>query len=159
MEVCWGQADGTSGGNKVPVLGKERDNTVGVNVGWEEILRLCMIIRILTLVVTMELVATGFIAMVCDVFQWSQGNQAQVTLMTRDRVVYGTTSDGGVDVVGQEINDSSVSTVDLNEDVFGDEGMDSSASGEGESSQINRIHNELCNEPEQSELARDLEQE
>ena len=95
----WDQANWVDGGNEVPVLGTERNDSNVRDVRLAQVLRLCVIIRILILVLTMELVATGFIVMMDDVLQWSQGNLTQRTMSTRERVVYGTAFDGGVDAV------------------------------------------------------------
>ena len=62
------------GGNEVPVEGEERNQMCmrlycddGVVMNMEQVLRLCVIVRILTLLMTMELVLIGYICSVFDV--------------------------------------------------------------------------------------------
>ena len=94
---------GARGGNNVPGEGDENEGVSGrryiddmVLVMDEQMLRLCVMIRGLVLLLTMELVVLGYVCVVYDVIQWLSYNRTTTETTERDWVVCGATSDGGV---------------------------------------------------------------
>ena len=158
------------GGNKVPVEGIDYDIMVngtycddGIAVEWNQnqMLRLCVMIRILTVIVTMELVAIGYIMSICDVLQCSLGNQAETRCDARERVVYGTAFDGGVGAV-RHLHLHRDFSLNLASDLDGyelggegREGIELAGIDEERSDQSAGIQNELDHELNESELERE----
>ena len=122
---------------RLMVVGSYVDDEMVVE--WESVERLCVIIRVLTVLMTMELVMLGYVVSLCDVLQ-------EHMYYTRDRVVYGAEVDGGV--TSARLPDGGIggiSTADgLNDGVFRRErGGDLELGEEIESELSERIHNEF----------------
>ena len=94
---------GRDGGNEVPVEGIEEEQMItglycddGIVTDVEQLRRLCVIVRILTLLMTMQLVMIGYMWSVFDVLQWRLDHQATLRGSLRERVICGAACDGGV---------------------------------------------------------------
>ena len=91
------------GGNEVPVEGRNRGIVNGesycddrVLVRYDQMDRLCVMIRVLTVILTMELVILGYVSALYDVLQCLVSGRIPYEVSERERVVCGAASDGGV---------------------------------------------------------------
>ena len=153
------------GGNEVPVEGEERNQMCmrlycddGVVMNMEQVLRLCVIVRILTLLMTMELVLIGYICSVFDVIQWRRNNQASLGEFQRERVICGAAYDGGVSAARNVHSNNVHADSFANIEAGGEEGDDLKLGKvEEEDSVEHEIHDDEPLEPK-LELTRDQDQ-